>query len=144
MWKRTEPRAVAVGDRPVTGDRLMYRRTYDGWGYSPLDQITADNVAQLEPVWSLSTGVAEGHEVPAIVNAGTMFITTPENQVLAVDARTGELPWRYRTEILYSFGTVGDSHGAHVRVREGAAQGIGPARASRGVGRSPTLVGLRR
>ena len=53
-------------------------------------------MAQLEPVWTLSTGVAEGHEVTAIVNEGTMFITTPENQVLAVDTRTGELPWRYR------------------------------------------------
>ena len=74
----------------------MYRRSYDGWGYNPLDQITAENVADLEPIWSLSTGVAEGHEAPPIVNDGTMFITTPQNQVLAVDALTGELRWRYQ------------------------------------------------
>ena len=81
---------------PAPDDWLTYRRTYDGWGYSPLDQITADNVARLEPVWSLSTGVTEGHEAPPMVNDGTMFIATPQNQVLAVDARTGELRWRYR------------------------------------------------
>ena len=48
---------------PAPGDWLTYRRTYDGWGYSPLDQITTDNVARLEPVWTLSTGVPpKGHE----------------------------------------------------------------------------------
>ncbi len=34
----------------------MYRRTYDGWGYSPLSQITAANVGRLKPVWTLATG----------------------------------------------------------------------------------------
>ena len=81
---------------PAPDDWLTYRRTYDGWGYSPLDQITADNVTTLEPVWSLSTGVTEGHEAPPMVNDGMMFIATPQNQVMAVDARTGELQWRYR------------------------------------------------
>ncbi|MEE8520170.1 MAG: methanol/ethanol family PQQ-dependent dehydrogenase [Gemmatimonadota bacterium] len=93
---------------PVTADRLvspepenwlMYRRTYDGWGYSPLDQINTENVAELVPVWSFSTGVTEGHQAPPIVNDGVMFITTPENQILALDARTGELLWRYRRNL---------------------------------------------
>ena len=43
--------------KPADGDWLMVRRTYDGWGYSPLDQITAANVTRLQPVWSFSTGV---------------------------------------------------------------------------------------
>ena len=81
---------------PAPDDWLMYRRTYNGWGYSPLNQITADNVTQLELVWSLSTGVSEGHQAPAIVNAGLMFVTTPQNQVLALDASSGEIRWRYR------------------------------------------------
>ena len=34
----------------------MIRRTYDGWGYSPLDQITRQNVARLRPIWGFSTG----------------------------------------------------------------------------------------
>ena len=42
--------------RPEDGNWLMIRRTYDGWGYSPLDQITTDNVKRLRPVWVFSTG----------------------------------------------------------------------------------------
>ena len=84
---------------PSDGDWLMWRRTYDGWGYSPLDQIDADNVADLVPVWSFSTGVNSGHEAPAIVNDGVMFVTTPGNQVIAIDARTGDLIWLYEHEM---------------------------------------------
>ena len=36
---------------PDDGDWLMVRRTYDGWGYSPLEQITPANVTRLQPVW---------------------------------------------------------------------------------------------
>ena len=84
---------------PAPEDWLMYRGTYDSWGYSPLDQITTENVSDLVPVWSVSTGVVSGHESPPIVNDGIMFVTTPEDQVLAVDARTGELLWRHRREL---------------------------------------------
>ena len=80
---------------PPAGDWLMYRRTYDGWGFSPLDQITTDNVAGLRPVWAFATGLTEGHESPPIVNDGAMFLTTPQNNVIALDARTGDMRWRY-------------------------------------------------
>ena len=82
--------------RPADGDWLMVRRTYSGWGYSPLDQITAVNVTRLQPVWTFSTGVTNGHEAPPIVNNGIMFVATPGNQVIAVDAKTGRLLWRYK------------------------------------------------
>jgi len=81
---------------PEPRNWLMYRRTYDSWGYSPLDKINARNVQELVPVWSASTGTTEGHQSPPIVNDGTMFITTPFNQVLAYDAASGELLWRYQ------------------------------------------------
>ncbi|SUZ98328.1 uncharacterized protein METZ01_LOCUS51182 [marine metagenome] len=99
---------AAVDYTPVTDERLrspnpddwlMYRGTYDSWGYSPLDQITTDNVSRLVPVWSLSTGVISGHQSPPIVNDGVMFVTTPEDQVLAVDARSGDLLWRHRRQL---------------------------------------------
>ena len=97
-----EPDYTPVTDErlrsPADGDWLMYRRTYDSWGYSPLDQITAANVADLEPVWLLSTGVTSGHESPPVVNDGIMFITTPEDRVIAVDARTGEQLWLYQRQ----------------------------------------------
>ena len=83
---------------PEPGNWLMIRRTYDGWGYSPLDQINTQNVSRLRPVWSFATGEARVHESAPIVNNGVMFVTTPMNQVIAIDARTGNLLWRYRRQ----------------------------------------------
>src|SRR5215475_12345317 len=60
--------------KPEDGDWLMVRRTYDGWGYSPLEQITAKNVDRLQPIWEFSTGVVSGHEAPPMVNNGVMFV----------------------------------------------------------------------
>jgi alcohol dehydrogenase (cytochrome c) len=97
--------AILQTYKPVTAERLknpepgdwpMVRRTYDGWGYSPLDQIWTANVAGLQPAWVVSTGVTNGHEAPPIVNNGVMFVATPGNQVIALDAKTGALLWRYK------------------------------------------------
>jgi alcohol dehydrogenase (cytochrome c) len=82
--------------RPEDSDWLMVRRTYNGWGYSPLDQITPANVTRLQPAWVLATGVVNGHEAPPIINNGVMFLATPGNQVIAIDAATGALLWRYK------------------------------------------------
>ena len=78
---------------------LFYRGTRDGWGYSPLEQIDATNVQELAPVWTFSTGVASGHQAPPLVNDGVMFVSTPRNLVYALDARTGDLIWRYQHEL---------------------------------------------
>src|SRR5438067_8578476 len=84
---------------PEPNNWLMYRGNYAGWGYSPLDQITPANAKNLVPVWSFSTGVTEGHQAPPIVNNGVMFVTTPQQQVFALNARTGDLIWRYKKEL---------------------------------------------
>src|SRR5215510_11482611 len=83
--------------RPEDGDWLMVRRTYDGWGYSPLDQITTANVAKLQPVWMMSTGMNNGHQAPPYVNNGVMFVSTSYNQLIAINATTGAELWRYRS-----------------------------------------------
>ena len=98
--------AYAASDyTPVTDARLanpeqqnwlMTRGNYQGWSYSPLDQINTSNVRNLVPVWTFSTGMDSGHEAPPIVNNGVMFVATPHNQVLALNAATGELIWRYK------------------------------------------------
>ena len=54
--------------KPADGDWLMIRRTYDGWGYSPLDQITPANVNRLKLVWSQPTNIERVHESAPIVN----------------------------------------------------------------------------
>ena len=84
---------------PSTPNWLMYRGTYDGWGFHPADLINTTNVKHLVPLWRFSTGETGGHQSPPIVNAGVMFITTPQNQVIALDATTGDLLWRYRRDL---------------------------------------------
>src|SRR5439155_25202986 len=93
--------------QPVTADRLknpedtnwlMIRRTYDGWGYSPLDQITPANVARLKPVWGFSTSEERVHEAAPLINTGVMFVSTQNNQVIAIDAKRGNVLWLYRRE----------------------------------------------
>jgi len=84
---------------PEPQNWLMYRGNYAGWGYSPLDQITTQNARKLTPVWTLGTGVAEGHESPPMVNNGVMFVSTPQNQVLALDAKNGDVLWYYKKDL---------------------------------------------
>jgi alcohol dehydrogenase (cytochrome c) len=81
---------------PEAGNWLSIRRTYDGWGYSPLEQITPANVKQLKPVWVFSTGETKVHESAPLVNNGVMFISTPSDQVIAIDVKSGNLLWRYK------------------------------------------------
>jgi len=83
---------------PEDGNVLMVRRTYNGWGYSPLKQVTTANVSQLQPVWSFATGNTSGHEATPLVNNGVMFVATPGNQVLALDAKTGKEVWSTEVE----------------------------------------------
>jgi alcohol dehydrogenase (cytochrome c) len=83
---------------PADPDWPMIRRTYDGWGYSPLAQITPGNVRRLQPAWIFSTGNTNGHEAPPIVVNGVMFVATPGNQVIAIDAKNGTVLWRYRRQ----------------------------------------------
>jgi alcohol dehydrogenase (cytochrome c) len=81
---------------PEAANWLMIRRTYDGWGYSPLEEITPGNVKRLKPVWVFATGEPRVHEAAPIVNNGVMFVSTPNNQVLAIDVKSGNLLWRYK------------------------------------------------
>jgi alcohol dehydrogenase (cytochrome c) len=82
--------------KPEDGNWLLFRRTYDGWGYSPLSQIMPANVGRLQLVWSVATGQVEGHQAPPIVNNGVMFVATPGNQLIALEAKNGNILWRYK------------------------------------------------
>src|SRR5262245_14609085 len=81
---------------PEDRNWLMIRRTYNGWGYSPLDKITVANVSRLKLVWSAQTQEPGAHQAPPLINNGVMFISTPNNQVAAYDAVKGTLLWRYK------------------------------------------------
>ena len=84
---------------PEPGNWLMYRGNYSGWGFSPLEKINNGNVKKLTLAWSSATGVTEGHQSPPMVNNGYMYVTTPNAQVIALNAVTGQEIWRYKKEI---------------------------------------------
>jgi alcohol dehydrogenase (cytochrome c) len=82
-------------ENPAPGDWLMWRRTLNSWGFSPLDQINRDNVRELTLVWTraLAEGIQEG---TPLVHDGVMFFPNPGDVVQSFDATTGDLRWEYR------------------------------------------------
>src|SRR5262249_59957002 len=88
VLQKYAPVTTARLRQPEDANWLLFRRTYDGWGYSPLEQITPANAGGLELVWSFATGQVEGHQAPPIVHNGVMFVATPRNHALALQAHT--------------------------------------------------------
>ncbi|MCY4120115.1 MAG: PQQ-binding-like beta-propeller repeat protein, partial [Acidobacteria bacterium] len=83
---------------PPPGDWLSWRRTRNSHGYSPLDQITRDNVDELRLAWVLA--IREGsHQTTPLVHEGVMFLASPGNVVQAIDAVTGDVIWQYRSPL---------------------------------------------
>ena len=83
---------------PPPGDWLSWRRTRDSHGYSPLDEVTRDNVDDLRLAWVLS--IREGnHQTTPLVHDGVMFLANPGNVVQAIDAATGDVIWQYRSPL---------------------------------------------
>jgi glucose dehydrogenase len=66
---------------------------------SPLADIHTGNVQLLEPAFTVSTGMKGAFQATPIVVEGTLYVSTPWNDVLAVDAATGEERWRYRHDM---------------------------------------------
>ena len=74
---------------------LTYGHGYANQRYSGLDQIDVDNVHRLAPKWIYQTGVLGTFPASPIVADGVMYLSTPYNHVVALDAETGKLKWRY-------------------------------------------------
>ena len=89
------PVTDAILRKPDPADWLMWRRTLDSWGYSPLDQINRNTVRGLALAWSraLGPGIQEG---TPLVYRGVMYFPNPSDVIQAIDAGTGDLMWEYR------------------------------------------------
>ncbi len=96
--KNLTPVTDAMLHDPPASDWLMWRRTYDGYGFSPLDQITKDNVKDLKVAWtwSLTSGATE---TTPIVHDGVLFIFNFGNRIQALNAATGDLIWEYKRDL---------------------------------------------
>ena len=92
------PVTDAMLQDPAPDDWLMWRRTLDGWGYSPLDEVNRDNVGELRMVWS--RGLTEGRQQGTpLVYDGVMYMPNPNDVIQAIDAATGDLLWEHRREV---------------------------------------------
>src|SRR5438093_6590963 len=89
---------------PAAGDWPVYGRDAGGARFSPLTQITRDNVTRLTVAWTYHTGIPDmssmSHrppslEVTPLVVDGTMYVITPTGIVTALDPATGTERWRY-------------------------------------------------
>ena len=94
--KNYVPVTDAMLRNPSPNDWLMIRRDYHASNYSPLNQITRDNVKdlRLQWVWAMNEG---GANQPApLVHNGVVFLNNPGNIMQAIDGRTGDLIWENR------------------------------------------------
>src|ERR1051325_4050083 len=91
--QQTQAQVTPVTDatlaNPPPQDWLMWRRTLNSWGYSPLEQINAGNVGQLQLVWArgLEPGPQEG---TPLVHDGVLYFPNPRDVIQAIDAATGD------------------------------------------------------
>lgn len=101
-----KPGAAADGMPP--GEWHAYGRTGHGQRYSPLGQITPANVAGLQPAWQYRTGDLRGQpgdpqettfQVTPLKIGNRLFLCTPHQSVIALDATTGAEVWRYDPQI---------------------------------------------
>jgi len=102
----TNDRAIGLGEGPVTTAHLLagtadpsrwlhYGGDYANSRHSPVDDLTPDSVGRLQVAWSFPTGTPEQFEVSPVIHDGIMYVTTSNNRLLALNAATGELYWRY-------------------------------------------------
>ena len=78
---------------PEDGDWLSYRRTYDVFGFSPLDQINRTNVQDLRPVWSYSMRDNSRWVPTPVVANGLMYVAEGSGRVVAFDVVSGDVAW---------------------------------------------------
>ena len=91
---------AGVPTNPATRlDWPAYNGTVTGQHYSPLTQITPENVRQLKQVWRTDVGTSGGLQTNPLIIGRTLFAYTPTLQVMALDAATGKNLWTFDSQI---------------------------------------------
>ncbi|PWE55604.1 membrane-bound PQQ-dependent dehydrogenase, glucose/quinate/shikimate family [Metarhizobium album] len=101
--QQTAATTVSFGGDVPDGEWHQYGRTPYGQRYSPLTQITKDNVARLTVAWQYQTGdvklpedVGETtYQVTPLKVGNSLYLCTPHNWAIALDAATGKEKWKY-------------------------------------------------
>ena len=92
------PVTDAMLQNPAPADWLMWRRTLDGWGYSPLDQIDRTNVGELRMVWTRAMARGSQQGTPLAYD-GVLYMPNPNDVIQAIEADTGDLIWEHRRDL---------------------------------------------
>ncbi|TCV92353.1 quinoprotein glucose dehydrogenase [Luteibacter rhizovicinus] len=106
----------------AAGDWTDYGGTPYGQRYSPLTQITPDNVSKLKVAWQIETGDKVGPDDPTETTSentplkigDTVYICTPHSRVLAMDAATGQKRWEFDPKLQ---SPIGFKHWEHMTCR---------------------------
>jgi quinoprotein glucose dehydrogenase len=90
VYRARHPKPLKVAaDWPIYGGR------FENDHYSTLTQINRSNVANLQVAWSYDTGETGGLQTNPLVVGRTLYGMTPSSRVIALDAATGKLLWRF-------------------------------------------------
>jgi alcohol dehydrogenase (cytochrome c) len=79
---------------PPRGDWLLWRRTYNDQGFSPLRQITRQNVDALHVAWAWTLPNGRNETTP-LEHDGVLFVASWGDNIQALNAATGDLLWQY-------------------------------------------------
>ena len=142
------PVSEAMLRNPAPGDWLNWRRTDDAWGYSPLNQITRENVHQLQLAWSWAMDDTGAQEATPLVYDGIMYLPNPRGVIQALDATTGDLIWEYRPGADAAPAAPRNTGGEQTAIprlsqRSVAPAGVGDSDTSRGIQRNVAIFGDR-
>jgi len=123
-------RAAATAEASVAGDVsddwLNYGNDPGGTRFSPLAQITPDNVERLAPAWRYRTGHSAGgrplaFQVTPLAVGGRLFLCSGDNDVIALDGETGREIWRHRAGLDRRIVFVSACRGVAYHKRDGAS-----------------------
>ncbi len=103
------PAEAALDDPSVPpGEWHAYGRTTHGQRFSPLTQITPENVNQLQVAWTFNTGQIRSdadpeettYQVTPLKIGNMLYLCTPFGDVIALDPETGEQIWRFDAQVV--------------------------------------------
>jgi alcohol dehydrogenase (cytochrome c) len=104
-WLNEDPIGEGLG--PVSGDMLLqplsaspqhwlhYGGDYGNLRHSPITELSPENIDELQFAWGFPTGTQGQFAVSPVVYDGIMYVTSSYNRLFALDARSGEMFWRY-------------------------------------------------
>jgi quinoprotein glucose dehydrogenase len=100
--------SASLAAQQSPGEWTSYGRDPGVSRYSPLTQITRENVSQLRVAWTFNTGemgrppergAAPSLEATPLMVDGTLYVSTPRGRVIALDPLTGRERWRYDARV---------------------------------------------